>query len=71
MLSIFNVESNLHWILFSLHKEIIEHSHLLLFPGVRTPVVIRHTEATFESDVSKQQSNIRINLHGTLLLLSL
>ena len=57
MSSIFKKELNHHWILFSLHKEIIEDSYSLWFPRKGTPIVILHTlpptEATFESDVSK------------------
>ena len=57
MSSIFKKESNLHWISFSLHKEIIEHSYSLWHRKERTPIVIlyalRPTEATFESDVIK------------------
>ena len=57
MLSILKIESNLHWILLSLHKEIIEHSYSSWFPRKGTPIVILHMlrpmEATFESDVGK------------------
>ena len=38
MSSIFKKESNRHWILFSLHKEIIEHSHSLWFPRKGIPI---------------------------------
>ena len=52
MLSIFKRESFLHWILFSLHEEIIEHSYSLWFRKNGTPIVILHTlrptEAMFE-----------------------
>ena len=64
MSSIFKIESNLHWNLFSLHKEIIEYSHSLWFPRKGIPIVIFHTlrpmEVTFESDGSKKQNNIQI-----------
>ena len=54
MLSVLNIESYLHRILVSLHKEIIEHSYSLWFPRERTPFVILHTlhptEAIFESN---------------------
>ena len=60
MSSIFKQESNRHWILFSLHKEIIEHSHSLWFLGKGIPIVILHTlrpiEAIFESDVREKQA---------------
>ena len=51
MSSIFKIESNLHWKLFSLHEEIIEHSHSLLFPRKGTPIVILLTlrKALFNS----------------------
>ena len=57
MSSIFKKESNRHWNLFSLNKEVIEHSHSLWFPGKRALILILHmlrlTEATFELDVRK------------------
>ena len=57
MLSVFKIELNLHWNLFSLHKEIIEHSHSLWLPRKGTPIVVplmlHPTEATFESNGSK------------------
>ena len=56
MLCIFKIESYLHWMLVSLHEEIIEHSYSLWFPRGRTTVVL-HTlnpkEAIFESNGSK------------------
>ena len=52
LLSLFKIESNLHWILSSLRKEIIDHSYSLCFPKIGTLIVILHTlhptEATFE-----------------------
>ena len=56
MSEIFRKESNHHWILSSLHTEIIEHSHSLSFPRKGILIVILHmfrTEATFKSDVRK------------------
>ena len=77
MLSIFKKESNRHWDLFFLNKEIIEHSYSLSSPRQGSPIVILHrlglTEGTFKSDVSKKQSNIRMVIQScdTLLPLSL
>ena len=48
----------------ALHKEIIENSYLLWFPRKRTSVVIPHTlrstDAIFECNGSKLQSDVRI-----------
>ena len=54
MSSIFKIESNLHWNLFSLHKEIIEHSHSLWFPRKGTPIVI---VLTLSPTQQQQRSN--------------
>ena len=43
MFSVFKIKSFLHWILISLHEEMIKHSDSLWFPRERLPVVYLHT----------------------------
>ena len=54
MFAIFKIKLHLHWILFSLHKEIIEHSYSLWFPIERAPTVILHTLHPTEAEYSNR-----------------
>ena len=58
MSSTFKKETNRHWILFSLHKEIIGHSHSLWFPRNGTPIVILHTPPPNGSNIRKGRKQI-------------
>ena len=56
-LSMFNIESYLYWILFSLQEEIIEQFNSLWFPWQGAPAVILHTLRPTEAIFDRTEVN--------------